>query len=137
MIHSTIQKLMEDKKTKEKLFWEQIDEDKKEGERIDREFWEVMAPYLRKAQKSEYIEWLKGYLASGETPTEIFNFNFYGCYVLTKNINEIPQPYTITKIIVPEGINVNVIPDNLWVYFMLNYRKKGIVAIYKDTIIEE
>jgi len=88
----------------DKLEWE------REYNETKRQFAENVAPYIRPAQKTDYLLWMKEWLEAGNMPTHYYDrpFDNYKMYVLMSNI-ELPALYGVMSIdlIIPLGCDVS------------------------------
>lgn len=89
-----------------------------------------IARKTRKATAEDYIEWLRGYLKKGGTPTGYYDYPMpnENWRVATRDFDLAPIPRSATNIIIPTGINFNGDVDDLGLsnlYFMKDYSHTG------------
>lgn len=101
-------------------------------------------PKLRKAEASDYIEWLKGYIGNGGEPSHFYDYPFSqpgSFYIATEDFRIFPLfGSAAIHIIVPKGIHADVSEStgHCCIYFMDGFRIEyctSWVPVYQDTII--
>lgn len=96
--------------------------------------------FLRPAHRSDYIGWLKGYIAHGGKPTRVHDYplnerEIRNFYVATKNLTVTAIPHESGRnIIIPKGVNVSVKDlGNYNLYYLDGFIHIGQdVPIYQD-----
>jgi hypothetical protein len=99
----------------------------------------TMFPDLLKAIKTVYIEWLKGFVNSGNTPTHYYDYPFdrWDSFYMAKRDFELVPLYgaSAINIIVPYYIKIlGGQPGHSNVFCYDGYKHYGIVPVFSDTI---
>ena len=124
-------------------FYATIAAHEKESRMRRESFATKTVPCLRRGSKRDYMEWLAGYIATGNNPTHSYDYDFPGDIYVAACDCEVEPLYgsESISIIFPAGIKCLNYPDpsrsfngvghnNL--YFMDGFTSTGFVPIYSD-----
>ncbi|MFA5409811.1 MAG: hypothetical protein WC343_13650 [Bacilli bacterium] len=108
----------------------------------------AMFPHLRRADRTDYIKWLEGFVDAGNTPTHYYSYPFSrwdSFYVAKEDFEMVPlYGSDAINIIVPDGIKI-IIPDGIKkilggplghnsIFCYKGYKHSGSVPVFSDTV---
>jgi hypothetical protein len=118
----------------------------KEMERFRKEFnsnklkaKSAICPNVRKANIKDYMQWLRGFLDTGNKPTHYYSYPFdqWGTfYIATKNFEIIPLYGSASiNIIVPKDIKITGNPGHSNLLLFDGYKSTiGLIPVFSDTL---
>ena len=141
-INEILKKFKEEKLKRKREYKIQLEERRRKIEEEKRNAWKLLKGKLRPASKSDYENWLRGYVKSGGMPTHYYDYNFdnRNWFVAIRDF-ELKPLYgaNAINVIVPNDVKYNGNYDigHCNLYFMDGYRNiGGEVPLYRDMVVE-